>query len=717
MRNFCLLIAVFLISMTSIGQQDEYLKKLGVYKSERKTLKDTALVNKINETAKDSVYANSSRALNFARAAYSISSNIEYYEGATNSLLNMARAKIYLNEFDSAMFFADESLRLSKSMKLKKSEIQSYEMRGNIYSYRGLYESAADEYFKSIQTAEAFDEKLALTSYANVGHVFMKTTNYEKSKKYCNKSLRLGKSYKDTAVQITSLNILGLISKRESDPDKALEYFEEGLELARKTRNLKRQSEILYNMSNIYFNKEEYDKGFELFDESMEISKVNGNFRSIAIGYHSQAITYYTLDKLDESTMAADSALEYALKSENYELIMEALAMKAQLEAAKGDYEMGMTYLANAYIYKDSLNLSQVNTAIAEAEGKYEGERKALKAEMRAAQEKKINDEKLWWRDLILWIAGLALILVSLGIYLLFKSNKQIKSKNITVERQKEEITQQHEAIKDSIQYAERIQSAMIGNEKEWNALSNDVSIFFRPRDVVSGDFYWVYNNTEKNISVWAVADCTGHGVPGAFMSMLGISALNEIVIENGEIDPGEILNLLRSRILSALENETSESKDGMDIGLCVWDKNTNELSFAGANNGMWLLRNESDTDANKFKSVVKVPSSSRVVAEVAPDKMPIGHMFAVPPPFSSKKIKLVDGDCIVLFTDGYADQFGGTDDKKFKYKPLKELLLQITEKPFDTHEAELSEVFNDWKGANAQTDDVCLVVTKVSIA
>jgi serine phosphatase RsbU (regulator of sigma subunit) len=614
------------------------------------------------------------------------------------------------------MHFADQSLELAKKFNLTVNVIKSHEMRGNVFSYKGAFEPAMDEFFKAIKIAEPFDERYALTSYANVGHVFMKTTNYKKSTKYCDKALNLGKKYKDTAVQITSLNLLGLIAKRKKDPDKALKKFEAGLRLARESRNLKRQSEILYNMSNIYFNKEDYETGFKLFDESMEISKANGNYRSIAIGYHSQAYTYYSLGKLTESEQAGDSALHYAVLSGNYEIIMESLAMMAQIAADKGDYEMGMTYMANAYIYKDSMNFAQVNNAISEAEGKYEGEKKALKAEMKAAEDKRLNDEKLWWRDVILWITGGVLVFVCLGIWMLLKTNKQIKIKNITVERQKEEITQQHEAIKDSIQYAERIQSALIGNQKEWSKLSNEVTIFFKPRDVVSGDFYWVYNNTEKNVSVWAVADCTGHGVPGAFMSMLGIGALNEIVIENGETDPGEILNMLRSRVVSALENEQSESKDGMDIGLCVWDKNKNELSFAGANNGVWLIRDKSKIDPTQFKSVTELPNDNRVVAEIGPDKMPIGQMFAVPPPFSTNKLALEDKDTLVLFTDGYADQFGGPDDKKFKYRPLKELLLSNADSTPADFERELGKVFNDWKGGNAQTDDVCLVTVKVNI-
>lgn len=714
--NRLILFLSFLLICPVFGQEDPLLKKAGVYGNVRLTLRDSTLVTELNRIAKDSAYSNAEKSIQYARAGIKVSNEIEYSEGAIKGYLSMSLAKIYRNEIDSAMHFAEIALDLSERLGDKLLIIKSHDMKGSVYSYKGTYDKAVDEFFKAAKIAEKIDVKHALTSYANIGHVYKVTGNIGKSTEYCEKSLRLGKKYSDTSVMITAHNLLGLIDKTNGKPDDALVHFEKGLELARKSRNQKRQAEILYNMSNIYFNKQLFDKGFELFNESMSISKSNGSFRSIAIGYHSMAINYRAIGKMKESVQAADSALKYALRSNNFELIMESYAMEAQVHADMDELQDALTYLSYAYIYKDSLNLAQLNSAILDTEGQYEAEKKEMKAAMERAQEKKINQEKLWWRDLLLWISGLILVVVCVGIYLLFKSNRQIKVKNQTVELQKEEIYNQHKEIKDSILYAKRIQNALIGNEAEWRKLSESVSIFFRPRDVVSGDFYWVYNNMEKNLSIWAVADCTGHGVPGAFMSMLGVGFLNEIVIDNACTDPGDILDKLRSKIIHSLESEGNASSDGMDMAICVWNKTTNELEFAGANNGLWIIRNYEKIDQKELENAIVYEDHGLGLMEIAPDKMPIGHYFKVPPPFTTRKIQLTDQDTIILYSDGFADQFGGSEDKKFKYRQLKDLLVSMRANPHTDFEKMLEKTFLDWKGERDQTDDICIVSVTVSL-
>lgn len=707
---FCLL---FLSTYFSFGQRDPYLKKLGVY-SKRWTMNDTVVVTKLNETAKDTLYSNSTKALLYSRTAYNISKSLEYDEGAAASLLNMSRSKIYLNDFDSALYFANESLRLAKKTHSAIAIVRAYEMKGNVYVYTEEYDKAIKEYLLAIKKGEGSLERNILSAYSNIGLVFLRTENKPKAMEYCQMSLDLGRKYHDSAIVVSALNNLGLLVQNDPDKSKSKKYFEEGLKIARATNNENRIAEILYNLSNVYFKEKNYKKGYELFEESLEISKVNGSYSSIAISYHAMAFNYYEIDRLEDAEIAAKKAIEYALLSKSYGIIIESYSAMAEILKAKGDGEGAFDNLASAFMYKDSLKLAELNSSVSQAENKYENEKKTLKAELLRANDKKINDEKLKSREILLWISGIALIVFFIGIYFLLKNNKLIKAKNITVEKQKNEIEIQHQEIKDSITYAKRIQTALISGKDGWKTISKDVSVFFRPKDVVSGDFYWMHHNEEKNISIWAVGDCTGHGVPGAFMSMLGIGYLNEIVVENSVIDPGEILNALRSRIISALANEESESKDGMDIGICVWDKNKNVVLFAGANNGMWLMRERAQLEPALFKTVYDNPTETKVIAEIPADKMPIGKLFAVPPPFSTQQVKVLPGDQVVLFTDGYADQFGGDSDKKFKYRPLKDLMLKLSQHPFESHEAELEKTFNKWKGKNEQTDDVCIVLLKI---
>ncbi len=705
------LVSLLFLSLASFGQkEDPFLKKIGALKKENRTTKDTSVVNILNETAMDSAYSNSRKAENYSRIALGIAKKIEYYKGQNEALLNLSRAKIYLNDFDSAMFFADQSLAIATSIKSDEYIIKSFEMKGSIDTYTESWESAVKNYLTASERAERTNPKLALTSYANLGLVFKRTKNIQKSEKYIRLSLKLAEKYKDTSVIATSLNNLGLHEYHNNkDYDGALKQYKRGLDLSRKIGDLKRQSEILHNMANVYYDMGKHEEGHKHFEESLELSKVSESHSSLAISYYTLATNSLTVNDLKKAEDAAFTALDYAILSKSHEILMESHALLAYINRLKGDNDQAYSHLSHAFVYKDSLNLTDVNNAIVDAEEKYEKEKQKIKNDLKLANEKKINAEKLWWRDLFLWISIAILCIVIVGVYYLMRINKQIKLKSATVEQQKEELTIQHKEITSSIDYAKRIQLAMFSNKNQWEEISPKHSIFFKPKDVVSGDFYWAYKNTQKDISIWAVADCTGHGVPGAFMSMLGIGFLNEIVIENGQLDPAEILNSLRSKIVSSLDKDEQDNKDGMDISICVYHHGSNKLFFAGANNPLWIITQNPPKNSQDVKSTVS--TSDGYLIEIAPDKMPIGKLFSVPPPFSTKEIELNKGDVIISFSDGFADQFGGAHDKKFKYKSFKELMLEIQKKPFVQHTEILEEAFENWKGTHEQTDDVCVVL------
>ena len=262
------------------------------------------------------------------------------------------------------------------------------------------------------------------------------------------------------------------------------------------------------------------------------------------------------------------------------------------------------------------------------------------------------------------------------------------------ISEQKDKIELQQKALEESLEYASSIQSALLPDLRYLYKLFPQSFVLFKPRDIVSGDFFW-YARKGSRVAVTA-ADCTGHGVPGAFMSMLGISFLNEIVSKSIP-RANTILNRLRENVMKALHQtgELSENKDGMDISLCVIDLNEMELDFSGAFNPLYLIRNG-------------------VLIETRGDKMPIGINAVVEKSFSNHTIKLEEGDLIYLFSDGYPDQFGGPHDKKFKYSSLKDLLVRIHRKPMETQKKELERSFIRWKADSEQVDDVLLIGIKI---
>ncbi len=270
------------------------------------------------------------------------------------------------------------------------------------------------------------------------------------------------------------------------------------------------------------------------------------------------------------------------------------------------------------------------------------------------------------------------------------QQNDEIKAQRDTLSYQKDHIEEQKQEITDSIHYAKKIQTAALPTNEYISENIPEYFILFKPRDIVSGDFYWV-GRKENKIIITAV-DCTGHGVPGAFMSMLGISFLNKIVNEKDIIDSGEILNRLRANIINALHPKgyEIESKDGMDMSLCVIDIENNTIDFSGAYNSLFYMQDGK-------------------ITEIKADRMPVAK-YDIMDPFSVKTINFKKGDSIYMTSDGYPDQFGGVKNKKFMKGKLKRLLEEINEKPMYEQEQILDKTIEDWKGAEPQIDDIVVI-------
>jgi ligand-binding sensor domain-containing protein/serine phosphatase RsbU (regulator of sigma subunit) len=271
------------------------------------------------------------------------------------------------------------------------------------------------------------------------------------------------------------------------------------------------------------------------------------------------------------------------------------------------------------------------------------------------------------------------------------KVNERTAELNISNAKLSEAITD----IRDSINYAKRIQEAILPSKEIKYRIFPDAFVMFKPRDVVSGDFYWFGEKNDKRLI--AAVDCTGHGVPGAFMSMIGNAFLNEIIMERGITAPAKILDELRSMTIKALKQTgvSGQTADGMDISLLCFDDAQQTVEYAGANNPLWMIRNNDLT-------------------EIKGDKQPIGYHKGTVQPFSSHTIPYHPGDCFYIFTDGYADQFGGDKGKKFKYKPMQELLLAINSKPMLQQEQVLNATIEEWRGNLEQVDDILVIGVRV---
>ncbi len=323
------------------------------------------------------------------------------------------------------------------------------------------------------------------------------------------------------------------------------------------------------------------------------------------------------------------------------------------------------------------------------------------------------------------------------------KANIDIKQRNDEISAQRDEIQTQKNKVErysknitDSIKYAKKIQRAVLPSDnfmqKEFN---NDYFVFYRPRDIVSGDFYWAKKIEKKIIII--VADCTGHGVPGAFVSMLGISFLNEIFLNNKIADAASILNDLRDKVKASFKQKgrREEQKDGMDISLCMIDTDTYQFEYAGAFNPLYIMLNEDRetlgkriTELEKLTEITihypvlisKTQSlsntkvlDSRVLVEIKGDRQPIG-VHKAETPFANKKGTLKKGDTIFMFSDGYIDQFKSNSEEKMKLPRFRNLLYSVSDNPMQEQKSIIEKVFDEWKGEGKQVDDVLVIGIKI---
>ncbi|MBI9068613.1 MAG: serine/threonine-protein phosphatase [Salinivirgaceae bacterium] len=285
--------------------------------------------------------------------------------------------------------------------------------------------------------------------------------------------------------------------------------------------------------------------------------------------------------------------------------------------------------------------------------------------------------------------------------------NDELATQNDYLAKQRDEISEQKKQITSSIEYASRIQGVVLASSDEINQVAPDSFIFFKPKDIVSGDFYW-FRKVEvftKKYHVFTAVDCTGHGVPGAFMSMLGTSFLNEIIAEfYDELNASQILNRLREEVKIHLHQNTGKGlvKDGMDMALCAIDYEEMKLQFAGANNPLYIIRNVNGLLANEIE-------------EIKPDKMPIGVYIREKESFTNHTIEINKGDLLYVFSDGFVDQFGGEKNEKFKKKRFKELLLSVVHLPMLEQKEILENTLKNWMDDTYdQIDDITVIGVRV---
>ncbi|MEN8203317.1 MAG: tetratricopeptide repeat protein [Bacteroidota bacterium] len=627
--------------------------------------------------------------------------------------------------YDSALFYYSKARFMLEEIGDKDKTATCYNNIGYIYKLKGDYVNAIDYFYKALEIAEDLGQKRQMArTYNNIGSVQLSQGSVQRSSEAFEKALALYKEL-DYSFGIAICNVnLGINSFNEGDFNKSLEYHEKALEIHQEIDNKQGISICYVNMAEIYRNLGHIDKAVEYSLYSIELFQEMGYKEGLAAAFINVASLNNRLANsaelsepkrisyLNKSLDNGNKALVLAREMNSFSL--ENAASEALLHTYKGlgNYKKALEFAELFIATKDSMFREEKINAILEIETKYETEKKQQQIELQEAQimtqEAVIKQQKTYRNALGTGFLAVVLIIVII-IYAYVqkrRDNKKIVEQNDQILEANEELKVLNEAISkqnieiiDSINYAERIQSAMLPPETYITELFNENFIFYKPRDIVSGDFYWIKQVNQYVVLV--AADCTGHGVPGAFMSLLGISYLTEIVQRREITQANQVLNELRRQIKHSLRQhgQPDEAKDGIDIALCVFDLKNSMMQFAGANNPLYLIRDvDGEPELKEFKA----------------DRMPLGYYQGKDRAFTNHDIALEQGDTFYIFSDGFVDQKGGKDDKRYMSKRFKNTLLKIQDESMHDQKELLDQELSDWMGSNSQIDDILIIGVRV---
>ncbi|MGZ3921457.1 MAG: tetratricopeptide repeat protein [Bacteroidia bacterium] len=609
---------------------------------------------------------------------------------------------------------ASEALRIAIEIKSGKSEALALHNIGNGYYNLADYKTALGYYIKALTIKESIgvNKKGLLVSMGSIGNVFLDLHKPDEAYKYLSQALQIAKEINHKTGMASALIAIGTVYSEKNELEKALDYDFQALKIFEETGNKDAAATCYNNIADAYQDLGDFKKARFYVNKAYATYEEEGNVYGMALALNN-------LGSFNEKTGNYKRALEYYKKG--LEQAKKIGANDRILAAYKGisiAYKKTGQYreaLAINELYQqmnDSIYNTESSKQIAEMQARFESEKKAKEIDL-LTKDKKIKEDELTRQRFISWsmaIGGCLVLLLAIvairGYVQKRKINNELAIKNEKIENAYNIIEDQHKDITGSIRYAKRLQEAILPTVMFNKIFRESAFVLYKPKDIVSGDFYWIEEVKQNNKSQILVAavDCTGHGVPGAFMSIVGHNLLNQAVNEHHKTKPSDILNEVNIGLSETLRQKLEESvvRDGMDIALCSLEEKCSgkyTLQFSGANNPVWIIKANDPTK----------------VIELKGDKFPIGIFVGEElHQFTTREIELEKGDTLYIFTDGYADQFGGAKGKKFKYKPLQELVLSIQAKDMKEQHDILNTSLHEWKGHLEQVDDVLVIGIRV---
>jgi serine phosphatase RsbU (regulator of sigma subunit)/Tfp pilus assembly protein PilF len=703
---------------------DNHLAKFTAYQN----LADISTIN-----------GNYNEAIEYTKSGLKECEKIDYQEGKLNMVGRLASYYDKIGDGLNSIKYYKELIKISSTLKDSLQVARSFNTLGLRYEMQADIKNALDSYAKALRIFEKIKDTLHIASCLNnLAFVYSEQGDYDKSLDYYKLSLAFREHRKDTAGMIISYNNIGINYRNmaENCLNKILkdslyglaienyrkslafsEYINQNEGIAGTTGNLG----YIYSQLDNTNNKDSilniaWDYLIKGLNKSQELDdKLSSAYTMIKLGQ-----VCIKQKKYNQLKYYAKNSYNLSKNLGDVELSKRAAALMKEVALLEENYQSAYKYFNEEITFKDSLisekNYRETQKQIAQ----YEYGLKSAIDSLEFSNELKIknfeldqvNKEKKVQRIIIyVVVIGLSMVLIfSIMLLKLLRNKKQanilLTEKNEKISTQKEEIATQRDllykqkaAILESLHYAKKIQEAVLPPGPYINEIFSEILILYKPKDIVSGDFYWVRQINEYRIII--VADCTGHGVPGALMSMLAISLINEIIQKREITQANQALNEISRQITISLRQrgQQGDTKDGMDVSICVVDNKNKKMQFSGAHNPIYIIQNTND---------------GVILKEIKADKMAVGFNYGLEKSFTNNTLQLSDGDTIYMFTDGYIDQFGGSENKKFSSKNFKKLILDIQSQRLYQQKDILDQTLISWMNGKEQIDDILVIGFKI---
>jgi tetratricopeptide (TPR) repeat protein len=648
-------------------------------------------------------------------------------------------AHFYMGNYPSAIDFFQKALQIAQKTADFKECSSLLINTGLAYSRLANLALALTQYQQALIYCEKTGEQLNKCNVlSNIATIYFDLKNIDQALIYSHQALNIAQALKNKRMTSVILGNMGNGYEKKKDYGLALTYYQQSLALKEELGDKRGITYTLNGMANLYGKQGNYEQSIATAKKGLQIAqelKILAEIEQLSMtlydaykskGDYAEALFYYELNKVTKDSLfniekaktLANLESKFALEKKEKEMALLAKdnelnklnieKQSSQLVLAKQEAEtarlLSLSLAEKNKRKADSLSNLAEKAKLAAANLQAQKEKQALAHQVEIAEQTRLQTVYLGLSAVFVAV----ILIVGIGLWqkhkanrLLFVQNRQIvvqkqeiEEKNQELEQTSHQLMSVYENITASINYAQRIQYAILLTENSFRKYFANSFIIFKPRDTVSGDFYWA--TAIDNLKIVAAADCTGHGVPGAFMSMIGNDLLNQTVIEKNITQPNEILTELNRNIFMLLKQEEQEKvQDGMDIAVCAFYETEKYFQYAGAMNPLYYIANQQ-------------------FIEIKADKQSIGGHGKASKKFTLHTFPYQSPTTLYLFSDGYQDQFGGVNKRKFMVKKLKELLASFANQPLDTQKQILEETFENWRGTGKQIDDVMAVVIQV---